>query len=227
MAGVLLAVDAGGTALRMGHARVALVVAHPDDETLWAGGTLLMHPGWDVFVAALCRKSDPDRAPKFSRALQRLRAAGAMGDLDDGPDQDPLPADEVRASVLSLLARRDFDLLVTHAPWGEYTRHLRHEETSKAVIALWAEGRLRATSLWLFAYEDGGGTHPPRAETGAPVRFPLPNKAWDEKVAIIQGIYGFGETSWESAATPREEAFWAPSSPKQAMMWADRGSAQP
>jgi len=24
---------------------VAIIVAHPDDETLWAGGTILNHPG--------------------------------------------------------------------------------------------------------------------------------------------------------------------------------------
>jgi LmbE family N-acetylglucosaminyl deacetylase len=209
------------------HARVALVVAHPDDETLWAGGTLLMHRDWEAFVAVLCRKSDPHRAPKFSRALRELHAAGAMGDLDDGPDQAPLAADEVKEVILSLLPSRHYDLLMTHAPWGEYTRHLRHEETSKAVIALLAEGALRTDALWLFAYEDGGGTRPPRAEPGAPVRFPLPNRLWDEKAAIITGVYGFGESSWESVATPREEAFWVPSSPEQAVAWIVRGFALP
>lgn len=209
------------------HARVALVVAHPDDETLWAGGTLLLHPGWELFVAALCRKSDPDRAPRFFRALERLRASGAMGDLDDGPDQAPIPAKELQEAVLSLLPRRDYDLLVTHAPWGEYTRHLRHEETSRAVIALLAEGRLRANSLWLFAYEDGGRTYPPRAAADAHVCFPLSRHVWDEKCAIIAKVYGFGEASWEASATPREEAFWVPSSPEQAMGWAGRGSPQP
>jgi LmbE family N-acetylglucosaminyl deacetylase len=209
------------------HARVALVVAHPDDETLWAGGLLLMHPGWDPFVAALCRKNDPDRAPKFFRALERFNAAGAMGDLDDGPDQAPLRAEEVKEAVLSLLPRRDYDLLVTHAPWGEYTRHLRHEETGKAAIALLAEGELRADALWLFAYEDGGATRPPGPEAGAQVHLPLSRQVWEAKYAIITKVYGFAEKSWEALATPREEAFWMPASPERAAAWALRGSAQP
>lgn len=209
------------------HARVALVVAHPDDETLWAGGTLLLHPGWEVFVASLCRKSDPDRAPKFSEALQKLSATGALGDLDDGPDLSPVPMEEVQEGVLALLPRRDYDLIVTHAPWGEYSRHLRHEETSRAVIALWAEGSLLAESLWLFAYEDGGGAYRPRAEAGASVRFPLSREVWNEKYAIITRVYGFQERSWEALATPREEAYWVPSGREKALGWALSGSLRP
>jgi hypothetical protein len=40
-------------------ANAAVIVAHPDDETLWAGGMILTHPGYNWFVASLCRKSDP------------------------------------------------------------------------------------------------------------------------------------------------------------------------
>jgi len=77
----------------------AVVVAHPDDETLWTGGTILARPSWRWFVAAICRAGDPDRAPKFRRALEVLGAEGVLGDLDDGPDQRPLPEEEVREAV--------------------------------------------------------------------------------------------------------------------------------
>ncbi len=59
--------------------RVAIIVAHPDDETLWAGGTILSHPEWECFVVSLCRKSDPDRAPKFKKVLEVLGADGISG----------------------------------------------------------------------------------------------------------------------------------------------------
>ena len=49
---------------------VALIVAHPDDETLWAGGTILSHPSWKWFIVCLCRKSDKKRATKFYKVLQ-------------------------------------------------------------------------------------------------------------------------------------------------------------
>ena len=60
---------------------IAVIVAHPDDETLWAGGTILMYPEWDWFVVTLCRANDPDRAPKFHRVLEILHAKGDMGNL--------------------------------------------------------------------------------------------------------------------------------------------------
>lgn len=187
--------------------RVAVVVAHPDDETLWAGGLLLSHPEWSPFVVTLCRGSDPERAPKFLSALERLTAQGVMGDLDDSPDQAPLPATLVRDTLLSLLPGRDFDLLITHAPRGEYTRHRRHEEVSRAVRVLWKRGDLRAGKLWQFAYEDEGTAGPPRPSENADFRFSLSDELWDRKSAIITEVYGFGTDSWEARAVTRGEAF--------------------
>ena len=187
--------------------RVAVVVAHPDDETLWAGGLLLSHPEWSPFVVTLCRGSDPDRAPKFLSAVERLNAQGPMGDLDDRPDQAPLAATLVRDTILSLLPGRDFDLLITHAPRGEYTRHRRHEEVSRAVRVLWKRGDLRAGKLWQFAYKDEGGTGPPRAIENADLQLPLSEELWNRKLAIITDVYGFGTDSWEARAVTRAEAF--------------------
>jgi len=81
----------------------AVIVAHPDDETLWAGGTILSHPSWNWFIVCLCRKSDTERAAKFYKALKILKAEGIMGDLDDGPDQKPLDEKEIERAVMQLL----------------------------------------------------------------------------------------------------------------------------
>ncbi len=202
--------------------RAAVVVAHPDDETLWAGGTMLTRPEWDFFVGCLCRGSDPDRAPKFRRALDALGAAGRIGDLDDAPEQAPLPDADVQTAVLSLLPGRRFDLVLTHGPWGEYTRHRRHEETCKAVISLWRAGQLTARGLWLFAYEDSGGRRLPCARSDAHVKQALPSEIWQRKYAIIRDVYGFSPESFEARSAPREEAFWCFESPEAFGAWIDR-----
>lgn len=184
------------------------MVAHPDDETLWAGGTILMHPESKWTVVTVCRKSDPDRATKFFRALERLNATGVMGDLDDGPEQSPLIGREVQNVILELLPSGKFDLIITHGLWGEYTRHLRHEETGKAVLALWNTGRLMARQIWMFAYEDGGGTYLPQPIQDADLRTRLSDEIWQKKFDIITEIYGFDSHSFEAQTAAHEEAFW-------------------
>jgi len=54
--------------------RAAVVVAHPDDETLWCGGYVLTHPEFLWRIVTLCRAADPNRAPRFRRVLRALGA---------------------------------------------------------------------------------------------------------------------------------------------------------
>jgi LmbE family N-acetylglucosaminyl deacetylase len=204
----------------------AIVVAHPDDESLWAGGTVLMHPSWDWFILSLCRGSDPDRAPRFHRALEIFHAEGSMGDLDDGPELDPLDDREVEAAILQLLPDRHFDLLITHDPAGEYTRHLRHEETSRAIIHLWYKKKISAAEVRTFAYEDGGMTYLPRPINSATIYSELPEDIWQKKYRIITETYGFQEESFEAQTTPRAEAFWQFRSPGQAWQWLNKGGTK-
>ena len=188
--------------------RCVVIVAHPDDETLWTGGTILMHPESEWTVITLCRKSDPDRAPNFFRALEKLNATGAMGDLDDGPEQTQLDLRKVQATILELLPSNESDLMITHSLCGEYTRHRRHEETAKAVQALLESGALSAKELWMFAYEDGGGDYLPRPIDGADFKIKLPDEIWRRKCNIIRNVYGFGPESFEAKTAPKQEAFW-------------------
>ena len=188
--------------------RAAVVVAHPDDETLWCGGYILAHPEFDWRIVTLCRASDPDRAPKFRRALEQLGAAGEMADLDDEPDQVPLPIEQIQETITRLLARYSYGLILTHGPKGEYTRHRRHEECCRSVVELWRSGSIATNRLWLFAYEDGGRAYLPRVCGDADRRDMLPENIWLEKRRLITDVYGYAPESWEAQATPREEGFW-------------------
>jgi LmbE family N-acetylglucosaminyl deacetylase len=188
--------------------RAAVVIAHPDDETLWCGGYILAHPEIDWRIVTLCRASDPDRAPRFRRILEQLGAVGEMADLDDEPDQVPLPIEQIQGTIARLLARNSYSLILTHGPMGEYTRHRRHEECCRSVVELWRSGNIATNRLWLFAYEDGGHTYLPRVRDDADRRDMLPENVWLEKRRLITDVYGYGPESWEAQATPREEGFW-------------------
>ena len=198
---------------------VAIIVAHPDDETLWVGGTILSHPSWKCFIVCLCRKSDINRAPKFMKTLKILNSEGVMGDLDDGADQKPLNGMDVKLAILDLLPRKHFDLIITHNPTGEYTKHVRHEEVSKAVIKLWETDEISLNELWTFAYEDGDRKYFPIPVKIAPIFRELTKHIWQRKYSIITETYGFDEGSWEARTTPKSEAFWQMSQANDAYRW--------
>jgi hypothetical protein len=144
-----------------------------------------------------------------------------MADLDDGPEQTPLGEALVRETILRLLPHQHFDLLISHSPAGEYTRHLRHEEIGAAVITLWHAGQLSADELWAFAYEDGDKRHLPEPIRTAPHYQVLPERIWRRKHKIITGTYGFAPDSFEASTTPRAEAFWQFTNPDNAQAWLD------
>jgi LmbE family N-acetylglucosaminyl deacetylase len=198
---------------------VAVIVAHPDDETLWAGGTILSHPSWRCFIVCLCRGSDKERAPRFYNALKVLKSEGTIGNLDDGPDQKPLEEKDVERVIMELLHLKHFDLIITHNPTGEYTRHLRHEETSKAVINLWHAGKIFTNELWTFAYEDGNRAYYPKPVQNATRYHTLTKRIWLKKYSIITETYGFEKSSFEAETSPKAEAFWQFANSHDAKEW--------
>ena len=199
--------------------KALVIVAHPDDETLWVAGTILSHRETEWTILSLCRGADPDRAMRFTRALEWLNAAGEMADLNDGPEQAPLSESELYRTIFLHIPTSKPDLLITHSPEGEYTRHRRHQEIGQAVLKLWIDRKLDARELWLFAYEDNHGSRLPRPMFSADRYTKLTDRIWKNKYNIITEIYGFDADSFEAKTTPREESFWTFQTRQQAKAW--------
>jgi len=199
--------------------KVAIIVAHPDDETLWAGGTILSNPNWQCFIACLCRVSDTERAMNFFNALKIYKSEGMMADLDDSPEQNALNITEVENAILSILPKKKFDLIISHDPGGEYTRHIRHEEVSEAVINLWYTGKISSAQLWTFAYTDSNKQHYPAAIETASIYNTLTKQIWLRKHKLLTDTYGFEKKSWEAKTTPLVESFWRFTNADVAVKW--------
>jgi LmbE family N-acetylglucosaminyl deacetylase len=102
--------------------RRAVVVAHPDDETLWCGGLMIRYPGDWTVICCSTPKRDPIRSDKFRLACARLGARDIIHVKEVETRNVPL-------ATLGVPAER-FDLVVTHGAAGEYG-HPHHVQVHK------------------------------------------------------------------------------------------------
>lgn len=103
-----------------------VIVAHPDDETLWAGGLLIRNPGDWTIICCTIPRADPIRAVKFHEACKILGAEGQVFPQQEPPANEPITwLDEIDLSP--------FDHIVTHNAAGEYG-HCQHKSVNRHVV---------------------------------------------------------------------------------------------
>jgi LmbE family N-acetylglucosaminyl deacetylase len=125
----------------------AMVVAHPDDETLWGGGLLHRYSDrfWTV-IACSTPALDPERAGRFIEACIALGASRCEVLL--ASDSDELELRQLRLS--------EYETIVTHNADGEYG-HVQHKSVHEAVLG----SRSKSQKVLTFGYRAksavGGG----------------------------------------------------------------------
>src|SRR3989344_4055684 len=133
--------------------KALVIVAHPDDETIWMGGTIMRYKNWDWTIFSLCRVNDKDREPKFRKVCKHLKAKSIMTDLDDEKLHDINP-NEIIGIIKKNLSETEYDYVFTHGKNGEYG-HKRHIEIYKAVKKMIKNKLIKTRNLYYFSYMPG------------------------------------------------------------------------
>jgi len=137
--------------LKIEAKKALVIVAHPDDETIWMGGTIARYRNISWTILVLCRASDLDRAPKFRKVVSYYGAKGIICDLNDtGDPKESDPAD-VKKIIREKLPKKTFVVIFTHGANGEYG-HPRHKGVHKAVSQMIKDGELKTKQHFYFAY---------------------------------------------------------------------------
>lgn len=194
--------------LHLKPGRALVVVAHPDDETIWMGGTIFAHKRVRWTIYALCKKSDPDRVSRFRHAMKALGARGIISDLED--DDDRMSIKELSRIAEKLIMRelrqRSFDYIFTHERDGEYG-NLRHKGVHRVVKNLLKSKKLQAKKLYCFAYEMHKSDKYAASQKKADFEIKLSKQVFDKKIKIIRDIYGFQPNSFEYQSCSKVEKF--------------------
>lgn len=171
--------------------KALVIVAHPDDETIWMGGCLMKHKNFDWTIFSLCRASDQDRAPKFKRVCNHYNAHGVITDLDDEEVltlEESIP--EIKKLLLDNVSFDDYDIIFTHGNNGEYG-HERHIGIHLAVQELINEGLIRGQVFYFNYKNDIEGEHRVIDKGDSDIVIDLTGKELDEKKRIVSEMHGY------------------------------------
>lgn len=135
-----------------------MVVAHPDDESLFGGAQLLTSTDWKV--VCVTNGGNLIRRPEFISVMNHVGAEYEMWDYYDHIST-PLDEHRLELDLVPVLREREWEKVVSHNLKGEYG-HLHHKQINKVMTSL-------VHDLYVFDF-DGE---------------PLPDDVWQRKLEII------------------------------------------
>jgi LmbE family N-acetylglucosaminyl deacetylase len=135
-----------------------MIVAHPDDESLWGGAQLIMSNGWKVVCCT--NGNNPVRRAEFEAVMEQTKSDFEMWNYGDSQFV-PLNEVPLKADLERVFFSQQWSKIVTHNAVGEYG-HLHHVQIHNLVKQITPE-------FWSFAF---GGSY-------------LSDEIWQKKLHLI------------------------------------------
>jgi len=131
-----------------------LIYAHPDDETIFAGGLLLAYPEWNWTLLRMVGANDQKRERDHEKALDLYRAEGVniQAHCFNGVDEWLNWIGRVHWSMALAKVRGATDVVFTHGYRGEYG-HPHHTALHHIVNTLY-------DNVWHFFHPSGREQEP-------------------------------------------------------------------
>jgi len=166
-----------------------MIVAHPDDETLWGGGHL-SEGGY--LVICLTNEKNKTRSDEFRKAV--AQSGKNQGIILSFPDRFFFMRSKwtfcqkyIEKDIGYILSLKDWEAVITHNPDGEYG-HIHHRMTSKTVTEY-----ARKDKLWYF------GVYYSKKRIGENALPPMTENILNLKMSLIK-IYAEGSQKFISTS---------------------------
>lgn len=141
--------DGDISSIQQSTAAKLMIVAHPDDETLWGGLHLIEG---DYFVVCITNGNNSVRKEEFENILKESGNDGIILSYPDKVCGRRDSWEKVRAYIESdiekIVKSKQWEVIATHNPSGEYG-HIHHKMTSTIVTEKCKENGIEDT-LWYF-----------------------------------------------------------------------------